>query len=171
MPAGHGSAEVRGRGHWDFQLHPRPLTNRHDIPRKITFSMSKHAKTWLWHHRNQIQTKKENGFFDIFSSFFRCWDFPLLLKDLLRIWSTCIEVILEFLNKITGLGGEEVLGWTRNRFKTRRSGSCAPRNHHTLAQLPLDLEISWFSGFWSSFAKNPTKIQLFGMGNPIVKDK
>ena len=42
--AGHGSAEVRGHGDWDFQLRPRHLTNHHDIPRTITFSMSKHAK-------------------------------------------------------------------------------------------------------------------------------
>ena len=70
-----------------------------------------------------------------------------------------IEAILEFLIKIAGLREEEVLGWTRNRFKTPRSGSCASRNHHTLTQLPLDLEISWFCGFCSSFAKNPTKIR------------
>ena len=83
--------------------------------------------------------------FSIFHHFFIIFQmlgFPIVILRICLGFGQYRKAILEFLNKITGLGGEEVLRWIRNRFKTRRSGSCASRNHHTLAQLPLDLEIS-----------------------------
>ncbi len=51
LTAGHGSAEVRERGDWDFQLHPRSLTNLAICREKITY-----AKKLIFQH---------------FSSFFR----------------------------------------------------------------------------------------------------
>ena len=49
---------------------------------KITLSTSKHAKTWLWHHMNQIQTKKEKLFFLFFIIFiiFQMLRFPIVTE-------------------------------------------------------------------------------------------
>ena len=47
-----------------------------------------------------------------------------------------------------------MLGWTRNRFKTPRSGSSAFINHHLLAPTRLDLEIWRFCGFSQDSGQN-----------------
>ena len=106
MPAGHGSAEVRGHGDWGFQLRPRPLTKKHhDIPRKITFSMSKHDK----HDSDIVGTKykpkwkNENSDFRYFFIIFHVSGFPIVIHLLISVMSNIspAQNRIFFLQKMT----------------------------------------------------------------------
>ncbi len=58
-----------------------------------------------------------------------------------------------------------MLGWTRNRLKTSRSGSPAFRNHHPVAPLPLDRVIWRFSAFSHDFVQ---KIRQTSYPQPCI---
>ena len=110
MPAGHGSAEVRGRGHWDFQLHlaiSQTVTIYREKSLLARLNMLKHDSDIIG---TKYKQKRKNGFFVFFSTFFHHFSDVEISHCYLRICLgfgryTHIEAIFEFLNKITGLGG------------------------------------------------------------------